>query len=78
MAIPSLPYLVTTRILATFTAVIPLYLVGLFGSYIATRVTVSVFFQQSVGTYDHYFREFLHPIDILYSVIKVLVFTASS
>jgi phospholipid/cholesterol/gamma-HCH transport system permease protein len=76
MAIPSLPYLVTTRILATFTAVVPLYLVGLFGSYIATRVTVSVFYHQSLGTYDHYFREFLHPIDILYSIIKVLVFTA--
>ena len=76
MAIPSLPYLVTTRILATFTAVIPLYLVGLFGSYIATRVTVSVFYHQSLGTYDHYFREFLHPVDILYSIIKVLVFTA--
>jgi phospholipid/cholesterol/gamma-HCH transport system permease protein len=76
MAIPSLPYLVTTRILATFTAVVPLYLVGLFGSYIATRVTVSVFYNQSLGTYDHYFREFLHPIDILYSIIKVLVFTA--
>jgi phospholipid/cholesterol/gamma-HCH transport system permease protein len=75
MAIPSLPYLVTTRILATFTAVIPLYLVGLFGSYIATRVTVGVFYGQSLGTYDHYFRQFLHPIDILYSIVKVLVFT---
>ena len=76
MAIPSLPYLVTTRIIATFTSVIPLYLVGLFGSYIATRVTVGVFYHQSLGTYDHYFRLFLHPIDILYSIVKVLVFTA--
>src|SRR5581483_11601840 len=70
MSIPSLPYLVTTRIIATFVSVIPLYLVGLFGSYIATRVTVGVFYHQSLGTYDHYFRLFLHPVDVLYSVVK--------
>src|SRR3954453_7960873 len=44
MAIPSIAYLVTTRIIAAFVVVIPLYLVGLFGSYIATQVTVTVFF----------------------------------
>jgi phospholipid/cholesterol/gamma-HCH transport system permease protein len=76
MAVPSLPYLATTRIVATFTAVIPLYLMALFGSYVATRVTVGTFYHQSLGTYDHYFHQFLQPIDVLYSVIKVLVFTA--
>ncbi|HJQ42664.1 MAG TPA: ABC transporter permease [Jatrophihabitantaceae bacterium] len=75
MAVPSLPYLVSTRIVAAFTAVVPLYLVGLFGSYGATRLTVLVLFHQSLGTYDHYFRLFLQPVDILYSVLKVLVFT---
>lgn len=75
MAIPSIAYLVTTRIIAAFTVVIPLYLVGLFGSYIATQVTVTVFFHQSVGTYLHYFHLFLRPIDIFYSVVKVMVFT---
>ena len=76
MAIPSIPYLVTTRIIAAFVVVIPLYLVGLFGSYIATQVTVTVFFHQSLGTYLHYFHLFLRPIDIFYSVVKVMVFTA--
>ena len=76
MAIPSLPYLVTTRIVAAFSVVIPLYLTGLLGSYIATRATVGLFYHQSLGTYDHYFRLFLHPIDVLYSIVKVLVFTA--
>ena len=75
MAIPSIAYLVTTRIIAAFAVVIPLYLVGLFGSYIATQVTVTVFFHQSLGTYLHYFHLFLRPVDILYSVIKVMVFT---
>jgi phospholipid/cholesterol/gamma-HCH transport system permease protein len=75
MAIPSIAYLVTTRMIAAFTVVIPLYLVGLFGSYIATQVTVTVFFHQATGTYLHYFHLFLRPEDILYSVLKVVVFT---
>jgi phospholipid/cholesterol/gamma-HCH transport system permease protein len=75
MAIPSVPYLVTTRIVAAFTTIIPLYLVGLFGSYIATKYTVTIFFGQSAGTYEHYFNQFLRNIDIFYSVVKVMVFT---
>jgi phospholipid/cholesterol/gamma-HCH transport system permease protein len=75
MAIPSISYLVTTRIIAAFVVVVPLYLVGLFGSYIATQVTVTVFFHQALGTYLHYFHLFLRPIDIFYSVVKVIVFT---
>ena len=76
MAIPSVPYLVTTRIVAAFTVIIPLYLVGLFGSYIATQYTVTLFFHQSQGTYEHYFHLFLRNIDVFYSVLKVMVFTA--
>ncbi|MGN6608936.1 MAG: MlaE family ABC transporter permease [Jatrophihabitans sp.] len=75
MAIPSVPYLVTTRIIAAFTVIVPLYLVALFGSYLATQYTVTIFFGQSSGTYLHYFDLFLRPIDVVYSVIKVIVFT---
>ena len=76
MAIPSVPYLVTTRLIGAFTVLVPLYLVGLFGSYIATQLTVTIFFGQSLGTYEHYFHLFLQPVDIGYSVLKVVVFTA--
>jgi phospholipid/cholesterol/gamma-HCH transport system permease protein len=75
MAIPSVPYLVTTRMVAAFVVLIPMYLVGLFGSYIATQETVTIFFHQSLGTYEHYFHLFLRPVDVLYSVLKVVVFT---
>ncbi len=74
MAIPSLPYLVTTRVLAGLVAVIPLYIVGLLSSYFATRLTITRFFGQSVGTYDHYFMTFLPPEDVLWSFAKVLIF----
>ena len=75
MAVPSLPFLVTTRILAGLIAVTPLYVVGLLSSYFATRLTVTRFFGQSPGTYDHYFSEFLPPGDVLWSFGKVLIFS---
>ncbi len=74
MAIPSLPFLVTTRIIAGLIAIVPLYVVGLLSSYFATRLTVTQFFGQSTGTYDHYFNAFLPPGDVLWSFGKVLVF----
>ncbi|QKE83819.1 ABC transporter permease [Arthrobacter sp. NEB 688] len=74
MGIPSLPFLVTTRMIAGFVAVIPLYVLGLLSSYAATRFIVTDYFGQSKGTYDHYFHLFLPPGDILWSFAKVLVF----
>nr|WP_312989604.1 ABC transporter permease [Crossiella cryophila] len=74
MGVPSLPYLVTTRILAGLGAVIPLYVVGLLCSYLASRVVTVLFYGQSAGTYDHYFGLFLPPADVLWSFLKVIVF----
>jgi phospholipid/cholesterol/gamma-HCH transport system permease protein len=74
MAIPSMPFLVTTRMIAGLIAIVPLYVVGLLSSYFATRLTVTQFFGQSTGTYDHYFNQFLPPGDVLWSFGKVLVF----
>jgi phospholipid/cholesterol/gamma-HCH transport system permease protein len=74
MAVPSLPYLVTTRIVAGCIAALPLYVVGLLSSYAATRFIATVYQGQSAGTYDHYFALFLPPGDVLWSFGKVLVF----
>ncbi len=74
MGIPSLPYLVTTRIIAGFVAIIPLYVIGLLTSYLAARFITVEFYGQSAGTYDHYFNLFLPPVDVLWSFGKVLVF----
>ncbi len=72
MAIPSLPFLVTTRIIAAFIAVIPLYIVALCASYLSPRLIVVYIYGQSAGTYDHYFLQFLPPIDMLWSFFKLL------
>ncbi len=74
MAVPSLPFLVTTRIIAGLIAIIPLYVVGLLSSYFASRLVVTQFFGQSAGTYDDTFNKFLPPGDVLWSFGKVLVF----
>jgi phospholipid/cholesterol/gamma-HCH transport system permease protein len=74
MAIPSLPFLVSTRIIGGLIAIIPLYVVGLLSSYFASRLVVTQFYGQSAGTYDHYFNLFLPPGDVLWSFGKVLVF----
>lgn len=74
MAIRSLPYMVTTRVLAALIAVVPMYLVALFSSYGATQVIITGLFHQSSGTYQHYFRLLISSSDIIYSVIKIMVF----
>ncbi|HEV8560008.1 MAG TPA: ABC transporter permease [Actinophytocola sp.] len=75
MGVPSIPYLVTTRIIAGFVAIIPLYAIGLLTSYVAARQITVWFFGQSAGTYDHYFTLFLPPVDVLWSFAKVLAFS---
>jgi phospholipid/cholesterol/gamma-HCH transport system permease protein len=74
MAIRPIPYLVSTRILAALIAIIPLYLVSLFASYFATQIVVVRVLGLSGGTYAHYFSQFLPAIDVLYSLIKAVVF----
>ncbi|HET6963213.1 MAG TPA: ABC transporter permease [Acidimicrobiales bacterium] len=74
MSVPSLAYLVTTRIMAALTVAVPLYLAALAGSYLATQITVVAVGHQGSGTYLHYFHEFLTGRDILLSVLKVVVF----
>lgn len=74
MAIPSMQFLVTTRVLAGLIAIIPLYIGGLLSSYFATRLVITKINGQSPGTYDHYFNTFLPPVDVLWSFGKVLIF----
>ncbi len=72
MGVPSLPYLVTTRMIAAFVAVIPLYIVALCASYLSPRLITTLIYGQSPGTYDHYFIQFLPPVDMLWSFFKLM------
>ena len=77
MGVPSLPFLVTTRMIAAFVAVIPLYIVALSASYLSPRLITTLMYGQSAGTYDHYFLQFLPPIDMLWSFFKLLFLATS-
>ena len=77
MAVPTRRYLVASRVVAAMVAITPLYLVSLFASYLATQIMVVQYAGLSAGTFEHYFSLFLPPIDVLYSLIKVLVFAMS-
>ncbi len=74
MAVQPMRFLVTTRVIAAMVAILPLYLIGLIGSYIAAELSVVFLFHQSEGTYDHYFSAFIQGRDIFLSVVKIVVF----
>jgi len=74
MAVPSVPFLVTTRVIAGTIAIIPIYTVGLLASFISSRLNVTLINGLPGGTYDHYFDLFLPVSDVLYSYLKVIIF----
>lgn len=74
MAVSAMRYVVATRVVACMIAILPLYLVGLIGSYVASQVSVVVLFGQSPGQYDHYFSTFIQGRDVFLSIVKILIF----
>ena len=77
MAVEPMRYLVASRVLACAIAIVPLYLIGLIGSYVASMLSVVVIFGQSPGQYDHYFSAFILGRDIFLSVVKIVVFSTA-
>ena len=74
MSVPSFVYLVCTRVVAALICIIPLYLFSLYASFFATELVTTKFFGLSPGVYDHYFRLYLPPIDVFYSLAKACIF----
>jgi phospholipid/cholesterol/gamma-HCH transport system permease protein len=74
MAVDPMRYVVATRVFAAMVAIVPLYLIGLIGSYIASQLSVVVLFGQSPGQYDHYFSSLIQGRDIMLSVVKIVIF----
>ena len=74
LSIRPVPFLVTTRLLASATAVLPLYVMCLGVSYFACQMVVRFSGSGSMGAYLHYFTLMLSGTDIAYSVLKAVVF----
>jgi phospholipid/cholesterol/gamma-HCH transport system permease protein len=73
MAIRSVSYLVSTRLVAGMIAITPLYSVAVILSFVASQFTTVVLFGQSGGLYNHYFNTFLNPIDLLWSFLQAVL-----
>jgi phospholipid/cholesterol/gamma-HCH transport system permease protein len=76
MGIKSVAFLVSTRIVAGLVVIIPLYAMALVLSFLSGRVVTTLFYGQSVGTYEHYFRTFLRTEDVFWSGAEVVVIAA--
>ena len=75
-AIRPLPYLVSTRMIAAMIAIVPLYCLALPIAYISCSITVGLIGGTASGTFQHYFYQFLVPHDVLWSLLKALLFVA--
>ena len=73
MGIKSVAFLVSTRLMAGLVVVVPLYAMALVMSFLSGRVVTTLFYGQSVGTYEHYFRTFLRTEDVFWSAGEVIV-----
>jgi phospholipid/cholesterol/gamma-HCH transport system permease protein len=73
MAFNPLPYLVTTRVVASVIAAVPLFLTALAVAYLSCQL-VSVIAGQSTGSYRHYFSLFISARDVVFATIKAVVF----
>ncbi|MBH0776771.1 ABC transporter permease [Nocardia bovistercoris] len=74
LGIRSVPFVVTTRVIAGIVAVAPAFVVALILSYMSCEVIVTTIHGTPTGTYDHYFDQFVLSWDVLASTIKVTIF----
>jgi phospholipid/cholesterol/gamma-HCH transport system permease protein len=73
MAVHSVSYLVSTRLIAGLIAIVPLYSLSVLAAFFAARFTTVFINGQSAGLYDHYFNTFLIPTDLLWSFLQAIV-----
>ena len=73
MGINSISYLAATRIAAGFAVIAPLYTMAIILSFLAAQLVTTLFYGQSVGTYDHYFTTFLRPTDVFWSFVMTVI-----
>lgn len=73
MGIKSIAYLASTRILAGFVVILPLYALGITMTFLSAQVTTVFLYGQSIGTYQHYFQTFLRLNDVGWSFAEIIL-----
>nr|WP_067568754.1 ABC transporter permease [Nocardia acidivorans] len=77
LGLRSIPFVVTTRVIAGAVAIVPTFLVALILAYLSCATVVVAIHGQSSGVYYHYFFQFVAGWDMIAAVIKVLVFVTA-
>lgn len=77
LGLRSVPFVVTTRVIAGAVAIVPTFLIALILSYLASSGLITLVHGQAVGVYDHYFFQFVSGFDILAAVVKVTIFSVA-
>ncbi|AHH19561.1 ABC transporter permease [Nocardia nova] len=74
LGVRSVPFVVTTRVIAGIIAVAPAFVVALILSYLSCELIVTAIHGTPAGTYNHYFDQFVLGWDVIAATIKVMVF----
>ncbi|MFB7718261.1 MULTISPECIES: ABC transporter permease [unclassified Nocardia] len=74
LGIRSVPFVVTTRVIAAVASIVPTFLIALIVSYVSAALVVTTLHGEPSGVYNHYFTSFVVGWDILAAVLKVAVF----
>ncbi|MFF2555974.1 ABC transporter permease [Nocardia sp. NPDC058058] len=74
LGLRSIPFVVSTRIIAGAVAIVPTFLIALILSYASCSAVIVLLHGQANGVYDHYFFQFTSGYDIFAAVVKILVF----
>jgi phospholipid/cholesterol/gamma-HCH transport system permease protein len=77
MGLRPIPYVIGTRLVGGLLCVVPGYVVTLMTTFYVMDMVIRVFHHQPGGTYRHYVVEFVTPRDLLYSVLKVIIYAVA-
>ncbi|WP_067828525.1 ABC transporter permease [Nocardia inohanensis] len=77
LGIRSVPFVVTTRVIAAVVSIVPTFLIALILSYAASALIVTTLHGEPSGVYQHYFTDYLFGWDVLAAVLKVVVFAVA-
>lgn len=77
LGVRSVPFVVTTRVIAGVVAVVPTFLIALIVSYLSCGAIITLVHGAPSGVYAHYFTQFVVNWDVLAAVIKVAIFAVS-
>lgn len=72
MAVPSLPYLATTRVVAGLIVITPLYIFATLAGFLADYLILIFFYDVGRGDFSHYFFLYLNPLDIVFAYFQVV------